>query len=105
MQVGEVGQLRWYLAAQAEAVEVQPCNAPVVVGGDAVPFAEGSVSQPFAYIFCVTTTPGLTVRCIVEGNQGFPVRFYGSRSRGRRCCSDRRRRVSGGGRLCIRSAE
>ena len=43
--------------------------APVVVGGDAVPFAEGSVAQPG-----VAFIPVLTARCVVEGSQGFPVR-------------------------------
>ena len=76
-QVGEAAQLRRYLPAQVAVVEPQRCNAPVVVGGDAVPFAEGSVAQPV-----VACRPVLTVRCVVEGNQGFPVRFGGGRPNG-----------------------
>ena len=45
-QVGEAAQLRRYLPAQLVAVEDQRYNAPVVVGGDTVPFADGSVAQP-----------------------------------------------------------
>ena len=88
-KVGEAAQLRRYLAAQAVAAEIQPWNAPVAVGGDALPFAEGSVAQPV-----VVSNPVLTVRCVVEGNQGFPVRFGGAGGRGRRC----RGRIGGSGR-------
>ena len=88
-QVEEAAQLRRYLPAQVVAAEDQPCNAPVVVGGDALPFAEGSVAQPV-----VAFMPSLTVRCVVDGNQRFTVRFVGGRPSG-----GRRSRIGGSGRV------
>ena len=86
-QVGEAAQLRRQLPDQDVAGEAQLYNAPVVVGGDAVPFTEGRVAQPV-----VLEPPVRTARCVVEGNQGFPVRFGGAGGRGRRCRSRRSRR-------------
>ncbi len=91
-QVGEAAQLRRYLPTQAVGAEVQRCNAPVAVGGDVLPFIEGRVAQPV-----ITERPFLTVRCVVEGNQGFPVRFVGAGGRGRLC--RRYRRIGGSGRV------
>ena len=91
-QIGEADQLRRQLPAQLVVAEAQLYNAPVVVGGDAPPFAERRVAQP------VVVIPVLTVRCVVEGNQGFPVRIGGAGGRGRRCRSRRCRRIGGGGR-------
>ena len=53
------------------------CNAPVVAGVDAVPFADGRVAQPVG-----ASIPVLTVRCVVEGSQRFPVRFGGAGAAG-----------------------
>ena len=51
-KVGEADQLRRQLPAQLVAAEDQLYNAPVVVGGDAPPFAEGaSLSQLLSYQF------------------------------------------------------
>ena len=77
VRLERLAQLRRYLPAQGVAAEVHPYNAPVVVGADALPFAEGSVAQPF-----FVARPVLTVRCVVEGNQGFPVRFGGAGAAG-----------------------
>ena len=92
-QVGEAAQLRRYLPAQVVEDEFQLCNAPVAVSGDALPFAEGSVAQPVGAFI-----PVPTVRCVVEGNQRFPVRFGGAGGRGRRCGSRRSKRNGGSGR-------
>ena len=78
-------QLRWYLPEQVVVFEFQLCNVPVVVGGDAPPVAQGSVSQPVGAV-----PPVQTIRCIVEGNQGFPVRFGGAGGRGRTAVRSRR---------------
>ena len=77
-QAGEAAQLRRYLPAPVVEDEFQLCNAPVDVGGDALPSSEGSVAQPVA-----ASIPVLTVRCVIKGNQGFPVRFGGAGGRGR----------------------
>ena len=91
-KVEEAAQLRRYLPAQLVVVEAQLCNTPVVVSGDVQPFAEGGIAQPV-----LTVIPVLTVRCVVEDNQGFPVRFDGAGGRGRRC--RRSRRIGGSGRV------
>ena len=72
------------------SLEGQLYNAPVVVSGDALPFAEGRVAQPV-----VAFIPVLTVRCVVEGNQRFPVRFGGAGGRGGAVRSNR---IGGSGR-------
>ena len=72
-----VFQAAWHAPAQGVLAEAQLCNAPVVVGGDALPFAEGRVAQPV-----VAAAPVLTV-CVVEGNQRFPVRLGGAGGRNR----------------------
>ncbi len=93
MRPGEAAQLRRYLPAQVVAAEGQLCKAPVFVGDNAVPFAEGEVAQPVR-----TVTPVLTVRSVVEGNQGFPVRFGGA-GEAVGGAVRRYRRIGGGGRV------
>ena len=126
-QVGEVGQLRRYLPAQLVPVEVQPCqvgevaqlrrylptqlvpaeekfgDAAVIVNDDAFPLANRHVAQPV-----IAVSPMRAAGGVIEGDQGFPVRFgrglhHRRRGGGRRCGRGGGRRCGrGGGRRCGR---
>ncbi len=45
-EIGEAAQFRWYLPAQPVPIKAHPDDAAVVIGNDAVPFADWLVAQP-----------------------------------------------------------
>ena len=72
-QFCKVTYLRRYLAIQADTPETQFGNATVVVGGYALPFADGGVGQPVKGARVVGTSPIGSVQGVVEGDKRFTV--------------------------------
>ena len=74
LQEEELAQFSRYLSSQPVLKKLKGSYAPVGIRFNAVPFSKSLATQPI-----VVVRPVGSIRGVLEGNQGFPVRFGGVR--------------------------